>query len=155
MESKGDRSSEEKEEKGRGITITTPDKDSNSLHSDEKQAFFENEARRPMKVATHFLGGSKSKNKTAGKSSSSSQFQPSSPTDRMMSPCSRKLMRKKSSIHDSGASDVNFDFWSPPPCVQLVLGSSSKARGMILREMGWNFSTMSPDIDERAIEVGR
>jgi septum formation protein len=121
-------------------SLTTPDK--------QQKEFYEHEAGRPMKVATHFMGGGGAK----GKGKSRNQFQPSSPTDRMLSPCSRKLMRKKSSLHDE--QEANLDFWSPPAEVELILGSSSQCRRDILDELGWSFSVMIPDIDERDIEVG-
>lgn len=75
-------------------------------------------------------------------------FAPSSPSDQLMSPCSRKLRRKKT---DAGNSS-SFDFWTPPTSTKIILGSSSKSRALILREMGWSFSTMPPDINEREIQ---
>lgn len=108
-----------------------------------QQDFFETEAKRPMKVVTHAPGhGNISKAR--------SQFPPSSPTDRMLSPCSRKLLRKKSSQQDP--TQPNFDFLVPPANVEIILGSSSQCRRDILDEMGWKFSVMIPDIDERAVE---
>ncbi len=35
--------------------------------------------------------------------------------------------------------------------MEIVLGSSSKWRKEVLRSMGYTFTTMSPDIDEKAI----
>ncbi len=34
----------------------------------------------------------------------------------------------------------------------IVLGSSSKWRGRILSQAGYKFTTLSPDIDEKAVE---
>ena len=39
----------------------------------------------------------------------------------------------------------------PTPPARLILGSKSATRQAILREMGLEFSCMSPDIDEKAI----
>lgn len=109
----------------------------------EQLDIFETEAKRPMKVLTHTPGhGHESKAR--------SQFPPSSPTDSMLSPCSRKLMRKKSSQQDP--PQPSFDFLVPPANVEIILGSSSQCRRDILEEMGWKFSVMIPDIDERTVE---
>ncbi|CAM9990838.1 unnamed protein product, partial [Scytosiphon promiscuus] len=40
----------------------------------------------------------------------------------------------------------------PVPCpLPIVLGSSSSRRRAVMEELGWQFSTASPDIDEKAI----
>lgn len=38
-----------------------------------------------------------------------------------------------------------------PTNIPIILGSSSSSRQKILRHMKWNFSIISPDIDEKAI----
>jgi septum formation protein len=72
---------------------------------------------------------------------------PSSPTDKLLSPCSRKLRRKQSK--SQGSNDI--EFWIPPDDIQIILGSSSIARAQIFDEMGWRYTVMNPDIDERAV----
>jgi septum formation protein len=74
-------------------------------------------------------------------------FQPSSPTDHMLSPISRRLLRKNS----KAKPDVSFEHWVPGEHVHVILGSSSKARKEILEQSEWEFTTISPNIDERAI----
>jgi hypothetical protein len=151
-------------------------KQSTPLTPDQKQLdFYEHEAKQPMKIATSHthshthshpssLAPSLPHSHTHTPGSKSSGFLPSSPTDRLLSPCSRKLLRKKSSLHDHDPDSLtpslthspespSYDFWAPPEQVRVVLGSSSQCRSDILAEMGWSFTVMSPDIDERAVEV--
>jgi hypothetical protein len=154
MESKDDSNEEKRDAKREEVVVTTPTGKSSSSGRDDDKAFLEGEARRPMKVATHFLGGGGVSGKSKSKSRSGIQFPPSSPTDRMLSPCSRQLRRKKSSLKDDGDDKgLDLDAWAPPPGLRLVLGSSSSERAKVLRELGWSFIAMSPDIDERAIQV--
>eukprot|EP00752_Nemacystus_decipiens_P004725 g4308.t1 len=40
---------------------------------------------------------------------------------------------------------------SPPCSLPIVLGSSSSHRRAVMDQLGWQFSTASPDIDEKAI----
>lgn len=94
-----------------------------------------------------------------------SPFIPSSPTDRMLSPITRKLLKKPvrerrmQTRHYKFPSDESKDsintVTSPSGVsladIDIILGSSSSARAAILTELGWNFTTMSPNIDEKAI----
>lgn len=123
------------EAKGSPVHLT-PDK--------RTQDFLESESKAPMKVVTH-PSGAVQKVKKKGLN----QFQPSSPTDRMLSPCSRKLMRKKSLPEET---DAMIEAWAPPHNLDIILASSSKSRASILEELGWKFTTMSPNIDERKIQ---
>jgi septum formation protein len=77
---------------------------------------------------------------------------PSSPTDSMLSPCTKKLRRKQSKkLSSSDTSLISLEFWVPPDNISLILGSSSPSRGQILVDLGWNFQIMKPNIDESAI----
>lgn len=100
-----------------------------------KYSKYDIDAKKPFPVATNFRKNFASKD------------YPSSPTDKLLSPCSRKLRRKQSK--SQGSNDI--EFWIPPDDVNIILGSSSSARAQILDEMGWKYSVMNPDIDERAV----
>lgn len=84
-------------------------------------------------------------------------FAPGSPTDTMMSPCSMKLFRKRSANALPANRKYTLEADVPrkrcplPRGMSLILGSSSKNRKEILDLIGWEYSTMSPDIDEKAI----
>lgn len=94
-----------------------------------------------------------------------SPFIPSSPTDRMLSPITRKLLKKpvrerrmqtrQYKFESDEAKIADTSVTSPSGIsladVDIILGSSSSARAAILTELGWTFRTMSPDIDEKAI----
>lgn len=101
-----------------------------------KSSKYDPETKKPFGVATNF----------ARKSFAAKDY-PSSPTDKLLSPCSRKLRRKQSKSH--GSNDI--EFWVPPEDVQIILGSSSQARAEILNELGWKYRVMNPNIDERAV----
>lgn len=85
---------------------------------------------------------------------------PSSPTDSMLSPCTKKLRRKQSKKISNeiligggsgsaiGGSSSAGDFWIPPDNVNIILGSSSASRGQILVDLGWNFNVVSPNLNE-------
>ena len=90
----------------------------------------------------------------------------------MFSPCSKKLLHKKkiptkiqsitnieivSTASTSGLILPNIETVSiprshtQPTDLPIILGSSSASRTQVLVEYGWQFTTMSPDIDEKAI----
>jgi septum formation protein len=81
---------------------------------------------------------------------------PSSPTDSMLSPCTKKLRRKQSkklSNDSTGAAaesnnSLSLNFWVPPENVDIILGSSSSSRGQILVDLGWDFKVVTPNIPE-------
>lgn len=84
----------------------------------------------------------------------------SSPTDFMLSPCSRKILRKKPFNQETAKgrkrifslhADIPKKLCPLPSTCPLILGSSSLNRKSILEFLGWKFSTMIPDIDEKAI----
>lgn len=149
------------------------EQNSTPVKRDDKsqQEFLDRESRRPMKITIHPMVGKNKGKSVKSNGSGNHMFQPSSPTDSMISPCSRKLMRKKPSIRYNSDSDkdVNLDEdinrhisrnsvhndlgWAPPSGLRIVLGSSSSERGRILEELGWTFTTIAPEVDERSIEV--
>ena len=84
---------------------------------------------------------------------------PSSPTDQLLSPCSKLLNRKRvtsgvpreifrppSSTHTSSSSSS-----SSPSTLRIVLGSSSNNRRNFIRQLFQNVDLLNPDIDEKAI----
>jgi septum formation protein len=80
---------------------------------------------------------------------------PSSPTDHLLSPVSRMILRKRSSktlirreFHLS--AEIPKRICPLPITCSLILGSSSKSRREILETMHWQFTVMSPDIDEKS-----
>lgn len=80
----------------------------------------------------------------------SKDIPPSSPTDSMLSPCTKKLRRKQSKKLTNDT--ISLDFWVPPDDIDIILGSSSSSRAQILVDIGWDFKIVSPDIDETLIE---
>lgn len=84
----------------------------------------------------------------SGLSTKSSKFEPSSPTDNMLSPVSKRLLRRNSKIKPP---EVSLDNWTPNDRIRCILGSSSRIRSEILQNAGWRFSVRSPDIDEKAV----
>jgi septum formation protein len=93
--------------------------------------------------------------KTNSSKATSGDGPPSSPTDSMLSPCTKKLRRKQSKKLSSDPSsysspNISLDFWVPPENVDIILGSSSSSRGQILVDLGWNFKVVSPNIDEES-----
>lgn len=88
----------------------------------------------------------------------------SSPTDEMLSPCSRRLLGKKTFLRtisqpmplDIKGNPPKFvlnDFIPYSPCesYEIILGSSSSSRKAVLDAAGWTYRQISPDIDEKAI----
>ena len=88
---------------------------------------------------------------------------PYSPTDDMMSPCSARILRGKKASKRK-MNTIEFDrvkhldnsvtALENIPCptkLPIILGSSSRFRKSVLERHGWLFTTMSPDIDEKAI----
>jgi septum formation protein len=87
---------------------------------------------------------------------SNSTMTPSSPTDSMLSPVSKRLlMRKSRSTDDSDANQKKIKMHLedilripfPAPHLDLIFGTSSKYRKMIIDKLEWNYSQMSPDIN--------
>lgn len=80
-----------------------------------------------------------------------------SPTDTMLSPVTMKLLRRKEKLAtnktDFKISDqlAGRKIYPQPTEVPIILGSTSANRRQILTSYGWTFTTMSPDIDEKAI----
>lgn len=90
---------------------------------------------------------------------------PSSPTDKMLSPISRRLSRANRSGHclvkrvlspgavqESKRSLVDIDIQVSPepfpfPDMTLVLGTGSIFRRQIVDRLGWEYERMSADID--------
>ena len=83
------------------------------------------------------------------KTNNSKGIPPSSPTDSMLSPCTKKLRRKQSKKLTNDT--ISLDFWVPPDNIDLILGSSSSSRAQILVDLGWDFKVVTPDIDETLI----
>eukprot|EP01036_Dinobryon_divergens_P043595 gene43595-58060_t len=86
---------------------------------------------------------------------------PSSPTDNMLSPCTKKLFGgkgKKPSMPFAAREKSNPRLLTErnkaieqPTDIPIVLGSSSANRREVLDKHGWIFATSSPNIDEKAI----
>ena len=78
---------------------------------------------------------------------------PSSPTDQLLSPCSKVLNRKRIT------SGMPKEIFKPPSCAssssssttRIILGSSSNNRRNLINQLFKNVDMMSPDIDEKAI----
>eukprot|EP01040_Poterioochromonas_malhamensis_P017089 gene17090-19560_t len=95
--------------------------------------------------------------------SGTSSRAPSSPTDQMLSPVSRRLLSKKSYSTDEGdhklkkSLSMNLSDISPipfpAPHLDFIFGTSSKFRKEIINQLGWSYTQMSPDIDEKAIRT--
>jgi hypothetical protein len=75
---------------------------------------------------------------------------PSSPTDNILSPCSKRLWGGKR-MH---SPDVEYSVKSsvkqrkyPCPGKQLILGSSSESRKSVFNALEWKYNQMSPSID--------
>lgn len=95
--------------------------------------------------------------------SGTSSRAPSSPTDQMLSPVSRRLLSKKSystdecdhklkkslSMNLSDISPIPF----PAPHLDFIFGTSSKFRKEIINQLGWSYTQMSPDIDGKYFQV--
>lgn len=89
--------------------------------------------------------------------SGTSSRAPSSPTDQMLSPVSRRLLSKKSYSTDEGdhklkkSLSMNLSDISPipfpAPHLDFIFGTSSKFRKEIINQLGWSYTQMSPDID--------
>eukprot|EP00607_Mallomonas_marina_P010892 CAMPEP_0182421192 /NCGR_PEP_ID=MMETSP1167-20130531/6455_1 /TAXON_ID=2988 /ORGANISM="Mallomonas Sp, Strain CCMP3275" /LENGTH=289 /DNA_ID=CAMNT_0024598065 /DNA_START=134 /DNA_END=1003 /DNA_ORIENTATION=+ len=78
-----------------------------------------------------------------------------SPTDRLLSPCSKQILVKKINAEGKKSSESG-NIWAeeenfPQPYQSIILGSSSVKRKSVLERNGWSFTTASPDIDEKAI----
>ena len=101
-----------------------------------KASKYDNDMKKPFGIATNLA-----------RRGFASKDYPSSPTDKLLSPCSRKLRRKQSK--SQGSHDI--EYWTPPADVQIILGSSSRERAEILDEIGWKYRVISPNIDERAV----
>eukprot|EP00903_Cladosiphon_okamuranus_P016126 g14882.t1 len=52
---------------------------------------------------------------------------------------------------EKGGITLQIQPCSPPCSLPIVLGSSSSHRRAVMERLGWDFSTASPDIDEKAI----
>ena len=52
-------------------------------------------------------------------------------------------------VEEEDDDAVNSVTWSPPVSLRIVVGTTSKARIDILTQLGWDFETSSPNIDER------
>ena len=97
---------------------------------------------------------------------------PMSPTDRMLSPCTKQLMGKgKKTAHAprAGGGHLSKKMWGPPrkqvqyqlatmvqprpsPCpsnFDFILGSSSENRKEVMDTVRWSYRQLSPDIDGR------
>ena len=79
-----------------------------------------------------------------------------SPTDELLSPCSKRLLRPKSITSSTNSIDYlkKYDLVTCLPRLsysktnkKLLLGSSSASRKRILDELNWEYTQMSPDID--------
>ena len=82
---------------------------------------------------------------------------PSSPTDQLLSPCSRLLNRKRI------ASGVPREIFKPPSvasssssfasssATRIILGSSSNNRRSLIKQLFQHVDLLSPDINEKAI----
>ena len=84
---------------------------------------------------------------------------PSSPTDNMLSPCTKKLWSKKKNIVRPKTMNVHHTFTlaaqvhaQPCPCqnMKLILGTSSSGRKTVVDALGWEYEQMSADIDGTA-----
>ena len=100
----------------------------------------------------------------------SSSSIPNSPTDSLLSPCSRKIILRKAAINGSGISGsgsgqtfsrrsskmsytLNIEQEEPATKRHIVLGTSSSSRQKIIAKLGWveGISVIIPDINEKSI----
>lgn len=93
------------------------------------------------------------KDPTSGTSSRNT----SSPTDQMLSPISKRLLSRKSHSIDENESMkmkgltlslsdiVPIPF--PAPQLEFILGTSSRFRKLIVDQLEWKYTQMSPDIN--------
>ena len=121
----------------------------------------------PLNIPLKYSGSGSGGGALAFQRKTNNQFSkggtPSSPTDSMLSPCTKKLRRKQSkkisnenlmgggsgsAIGGPGSAGGGLDFWIPPDNVNIILGSSSASRGQILVDLGWNFHVVSPNLNE-------
>jgi hypothetical protein len=92
---------------------------------------------------------------------STSSKAPRSPTDRLLSPCSRRLEIKKCHSKDSEIPPENSNcrllkeavaaIPCPVPEMDLILGSSSSSRKEVVDTLGWSYRQISPDIDGKTL----
>ena len=97
-----------------------------------------------------------------------SSYIPTSPTDSLLSPCTRKIIQRKAGINGSGSSGsgsefrlsrrsskmsytLNIEQEAPPTTRDIVLGTSSSSRQKIISKLGWQVSVIFPDINEKSI----
>jgi septum formation protein len=92
---------------------------------------------------------------------------PNSPTDSLLSPCSRKIILRKAAINGSGSGSgsgqtfsrrsskmsytLNIEQEEPATKRHIVLGTSSSSRQKIIAKLGWQVSVIIPDINEKSI----
>lgn len=85
-----------------------------------------------------------------------------SPTDQLLSPCSKQLLRQKNKLPIENVFSMEYiNKYDLASCLtrlpfpntekKFILGTSSASRKLILDKLGWNYIQMSPDIDEKAI----
>eukprot|EP01032_Pedospumella_encystans_P008909 gene8909-10527_t len=86
---------------------------------------------------------------------------PSSPTDNLMSPCSKSLFGSKKNLNKLiRPASIRQDFSlaaqvQPQPCpahnMKLIFGTSSACRKNVIDALKWDYEQICADIDEKAI----
>ena len=84
-------------------------------------------------------------------------LRPSSPTDQMLSPCSKRLWKKNGGSNKLikkivGRPDFHLSTQlQPQPFpfedIKLILGTSSSGRRTVVDRLGWKYEQMAADID--------
>lgn len=81
-----------------------------------------------------------------------------SPTDQLLSPCSKQLLRQKNKLPMTSIFSMEYiQKYDLSTCLtrlpfpntnkKLILGTSSASRKTIVDQLGWSYTQMSPDID--------